>query len=205
MARKEAIKESPHLCKAMQNGYYRFRKNKWLIGRREDKSNLDSIILNCWWKSSIQSLTSKAPRALLSGSSADASWVLGGRLKHGSASDSMHQTTEHLDQSLCLHKFLKVSVELHPSGLQGPVLAQLWDWRKSPEQQRDINGLKDGGAYTFKARSCKETPPCTGNSRQDMVSVFAPGGWEGRLPVIGGVTLSWLISYQGNHPEACLW
>ena len=36
-------------------GYYRFKKNKWLIGSLEDKSNLDSIILNCWWKSYRQS------------------------------------------------------------------------------------------------------------------------------------------------------
>lgn len=183
MARKEAIKESPHLCKAMQNGYYRFMKNKWLIGRREDKSNLDSIILNCWWKSSIQSLTSKAPRALLSGSSADASWVLGGRLKHGSASDSMHQTTEHLDQSLCLHKFLKVSVELHPSGLQGPVLAQLQDG----SQQQRRHWFNGWGSLNVRSKVLEQHPTVCGWWWAGHGGSFCFAFWWGRLPLTGGI------------------
>ena len=48
------------------------------------------------------------------------------------------------------------------------------------------------------ARSWNDTSPCVAVSGQDTVAVFAPQG-KSRLPVIGGITAGWLISYQGNQ------
>ena len=56
----------------------------------------------------------------------------------------------------------------------------------------------DGAAYMSEAESWSNTPPCTDNSRQDMVAVFTPGE-KGRLPFIGELKSGVLISYQENQ------
>ena len=42
------------------------------------------------------------------------------------------------------------------------------------------------------------TPACVTNGGQDKVAIF-PFRGGGRLPILRGIDLSWLISYQGNQ------
>jgi len=56
----------------------------------------------------------------------------------------------------------------------------------------------DGAAYMSEAESWSNTPPCTDNSRQDMVAVFTPRE-KGRPPIIEELMSDGLVSFQGNQ------
>jgi len=62
---------------------------------------------------------------------------------------------------------------------------------------RDINNLLARGPYTYKTRSWGDTPPCTADSRQDMVVVLATVG-RGRLPVIEVIDIRLAHQLPGN-------
>ena len=52
----------------------------------------------------------------------------------------------------------------------------------------------DGEAYTTEARSWSDTL----QYGQYLITVLAPGGREGSMPITGGVTSGWVINYQGS-------
>lgn len=74
-----------------------------------------------------------------------------------------------------------------------PVFVQLQDRKKEPGViNRDINSWMDGEAYTPETRFWSDT---LHNGRY-LMTVLAPGGREGSLPITGGVTWGWVINYQ---------
>lgn len=76
----------------------------------------------------------------------------------------------------------------HPTGLQA------LSCPKSPETERDPNGLIDGRFYTPGAAH-GATPHPVVDGRQDVAPIFPP--WGNRLPFIGELTSGWLISSRG--------
>ena len=71
-------------------------------------------------------------------------------------------------------------------------------WRPSKEPEvsnRDINSLMDGGAYMSEAESWRNTPPCTDNSRQDMVAVFTPRE-KGRPVIEQLIQMGWSVTRE---------
>lgn len=79
-----------------------------------------------------------------------------------------------------------------------PILAHTETKETALRSAGDISGLTDAGSYTLEQKvPGAHTPSPTTGCRQDRAAAV-PSRGERETTVRGGMTASWLISYQGK-------